>query len=303
MEDAVVQRLGKEGADDVVGQGLAVQARLLQRGGLGKRQAGRPGQGEDAPADAVPDHLGRVHIAVQGHHLGQLAGARRFEAQVELQLQRPGHGGGQRPRLQPPGGDPEPCGHARRQGQGVDIPAHPPLHAGAQHLHRDLAAIQEDGRMGLGEGGGGHRRLHPRIEALGRPAQAARDLGEGDLEGKRIELVLQSPEVLGEGAAKDVRAGGKHLAQLDRDRAQSLQRAGHAFPRPADPRPPAGEQAHQPCEQAHAPGQDRVQLAGNEGVLARQHPGGAHQTAEGAQIAHAQAFRAPIRDAAPPPPR
>ncbi len=54
VEDAVVQRLGQEGADQVVGQGRAVEAVLRQRGGIGQRRAGRPFQRQHPPARRRP---------------------------------------------------------------------------------------------------------------------------------------------------------------------------------------------------------------------------------------------------------
>jgi hypothetical protein len=58
----VVQGLGQEAARDVVGQGLAVEARLGQGGGVGQRRAVGPGEGQDPLADPVPDHLGRADM-------------------------------------------------------------------------------------------------------------------------------------------------------------------------------------------------------------------------------------------------
>ena len=74
----------------------------VQRRRIGERRARRPLQGQHPLADALPDHRRRAHVAVVGHHLAQLVGAGRLEAQVELQLQRADHRLGEGARLQPP---------------------------------------------------------------------------------------------------------------------------------------------------------------------------------------------------------
>ncbi len=303
VKDAVVQGLGQEGADQVVGQDLAVQAGLLESGRLRQRQAFGPGQGQHPLADTVPDHLGRMHVAVAGHDLGQFGGAGGLEPEVQFQLQRAGDGGGQGLRLQPARLGPQPAGEARGQGQGADVPEDPPLHARAQHLHGHLAPVQQVGRMGLGQGGGGHRRPEVGVEARQRPAEVALDLGAGLVGGEGRQPVAKPAEVLGEITAEDVRTGGHHLSELDRHRSQVLERAGHALAGPSGPGLPAGEQPREPAQHPRPRRQQRLQLARDQGVVARQDPAGAHQAGEGAEITHAQIFRWPIRGAAPPPRR
>ena len=76
VEDAVVQRLGQEGADQVVGQRVAVEARLRRarrdRTAATPRAHSRVSTRLPTP---VPDHLGRAHVAVRGHDLARSSSA------------------------------------------------------------------------------------------------------------------------------------------------------------------------------------------------------------------------------------
>ncbi len=154
--------------------------------------------------------------------------------------------------------------------------------------------------MGLGQGGGGHRRPEAGVEALDRPSEASLDLGARLLGGERVQPVPQAPEILGDLAAEDVGARRHHLAELDRHRPQPLEHPGHALAGTADPRLAAGEQAHEPAQHPRAGRQQQLHLARDQGVVARQHPPGADQSGEGPQIAHDREFRAPTRGAGPP---
>ena len=236
VEHPVVQGLGQEGAGELGGQGRAVQALLVERSRIGQGHALGPGQGQHPLAHPVPDHLGRAHIGVARHHLAELAGARRLQPQVQLQLQRARHRGHRPARLQPPGLRAHLFGEARRQAQGADVGADAVLHPRAQHLHRHLAPVAQARRMGLGQGGGGHRWMEFGEQRARRPAQRLADLGVGDFHGEGRQLILQPGEVVGEHLAEDVGAGRQQLAKLDRHRPQPLQRQGQALARPAAPR-------------------------------------------------------------------
>ncbi len=142
--------------------------------------------------------------------------------------------------------------------------------------------------MGLGQGGGRHRGLDRGEQAFHRTAQAARDLLAGQVGGEGVEPVLQTAEVRREGLAEDVRAGGQHLAELDGDRPQALERHSQALAWTSLSRRAAGEQAERPAQKAHARGQQGLGLTWKQRVGADQHPCGAHQAHPGTQAAAAQ---------------
>ena len=70
----MIQRLGQEGADHVVGQRRPIQSFEIQRFRLGQGCAFRPFQGQHPLAHPLPHDLGRGHIGVERHDLAHLAG-------------------------------------------------------------------------------------------------------------------------------------------------------------------------------------------------------------------------------------
>jgi hypothetical protein len=241
VEQAVVQGLGQEPAGDVLGQGLAVQAGQVQRGGIGQWRALGPGQGQDPLADALPADQRRAHIGVYGHGLAQLGAAGGLEAQVHLQVERPDHDLDELGRAQAARGGDQLLGQAGGQAQHGAVLGDLALDAGPQHLDRDLAAVDQRGRVGLGQGGGGDRLADLQIDLAQRLAEIALDLGLGDRQGERGQPVLQVRQVLGEGGPEDVGPRGQKLTHLDRGGTLLFQHPRQAFARPALPSRAAGE--------------------------------------------------------------
>jgi hypothetical protein len=141
--------------------------------------------------------------------------------------------------------------------------------------------------MGLGQGGRGDRGLEAGVEGVERPAQAARDLGLGDLQREGGQAVLQVRQVLGELASEDVGPGRQELAHLDGRRALALQHPRQALARPALARRSAGQQAQGAARQPRRRRQDRLDLARHKGVGPDQGPAGGDQAQAGGDPAHA----------------
>ena len=280
VEHPVIHRLGQKAADEVVGQGPAVQARRVQRRRVRQRQPARPFQGQHPLAHALPDHGRRPHVAVAGHDLAHLAGPGGLHAQVQLQLQRADDDPGEQHRLQPAGRGDQPLDQTGDQQQHAAVGVDAPLDPRPQHLHRHPTAVEHRGLMGLGDGGGGDRLAEGRVETLDRPPQRALDLGPGDggVEGR--QTVLEVRQVLGELAAEDVGAGRQHLAQLDGDGAEALQRPGQPLARPPDPGPGAREQPQEPAQRPHPRRQQRIDLARDQRIGADQRPADGQQAGE-----------------------
>jgi hypothetical protein len=287
----------QEAPRDVLGQGLTIQAGQVERGGIGQRHALRPGQGQDPLAHALPADQRRAHIRIDGHGLAQLGAAGGLEAQVHLQVQGADHHLDELGGAQAAGGGNQFLGQARGQAQHGAVLGDLTLDAGAQHLDRDLAAIDQRGRMGLGQGGGGDRLADLQIDFAQRLAEVALDLGLGDRHRERRQAVLQVRQVLGEGGPEDVGSRRQKLAHLDGRRALVFQHPRQAFSRPTAPRRRAGEQAQQPARQLGRRRQQRLGLARNQGVGPDQGPAGSGQAPEGGEIGHQ--LRAPSPGAGP----
>ena len=301
MEDAVVQRLGQEGAHQVVGQHAPIDARLVEGCGVRQGDTLGPVQGQDALADALPDHLGRRHIAIQGHHFAQFAGPGRLQAQVQFQFERAGDDAGQGGGFEPAGQGDRPFDQAASQFQHLDVLGDAPLDPRAQHLDRHGAAVGQGGRMGLGDGGGGDRLAEGDVEGLDRMAEVGRDDGPGLVGREGRQLVLQPAEILGEWAAEDVGAGREHLSQFYGGRAQVLQGVRQPLARPTLARLGTGEQAQGAGDAAPGRRQDVVDLARDQGVSPDQHPGRGDQASKGGRTAHAVGIAQPWCRAATPP--
>ncbi len=269
----MVERLGQERPRQVVGQRLALEAGLQQGGRVGKRPALGPLHGQHPLADAFPDYLGRGHVAVAAHHLAELVGAGGLQAKVELQQVGADHGGRERLRLQAPGARNPALHQPRRQGQGLGVVIDPAFDARPQHLHRDLAPIDQHRGMGLGKGGRGHRLAEFGEKVLDGLAELLLHLGAGDRRRERRQLVLQVRKVLGEGGPEDVAAGAEELAELDRHRAKLLQRPRQPLARPALAAAGTREQAQRLRQGPKARRVQKVELAGQQGVVADQRPG------------------------------
>ena len=97
--------------------------------------------------------------------------------------------------------------------------------AGAQDLHRRLAAVLQPGEVNLGDRSGGHRhRVEFGEHLAGRLAVSLFDRRQGDFRRERRHPVLQLGEFVGDVGRNQVAPGGQHLAELDENRPERLQR-------------------------------------------------------------------------------
>ena len=233
-----------------------------------------------------------MHVAVLGHHLAEFAGGGGLQPQVQFELERTGDRGGGGQGLEPLQGACEPLGQARAQQQGADVGGHAPLDAGPQHLDRHLAPVVQHGRMGLGQRGGGDRRLEAGVEAAQRALQAGLYFGHRDRHGEGRQAVLQPAEVVGELGPEDVGAGGEQLAELDRGGSQRLERAAQPLAGPPTSRRAAGEGAQDGGGQPRRPRRQVDGLAREQRVVVGQHKARGHQAPDiGDGIEHQAAER------------
>ncbi len=275
VEDAVVERLGQEGANEIVGQGQLVDAGQVQRLGARQRHGVDPARHQDAPRHIVPMHLGRAHPRFGIDDLADLVGRRSLKTQVEFQQQRPRHGLDESFGLQALGDRRQRGDDLRRQAQHGDVGGDHFLDMRAQDLDGDLVAVLQRGAMGLGDRGGPQHLAEVQEQLGHRLAQRLGDLGFRHGLRKRCQLVLEMAQVLGELRAEDIAARRQDLAQLDEGWPHGLKRLGVAL---------AGTQTGLLGDQATRDigkeARHRRQKAGNlfrdKGVVAHQDPTGPH---------------------------
>ena len=281
VEGPVVQRLGQEGPHHIVGQGVAVQPRLVGGGRIGHGHARGPFQRQDPLADPVPDHRRRGHMAarrdVPVHDVLELGGGGGLQPHVQLQPQGAGDGLDEGQGLQPPRQRHETHGDPRRQPHRIQSLGHPALDAGAQHLDRHLAAVGQPGRMRLGQRRGGHRRTEIGEQALDRPAQRPFDLAPRLIDREGFQRVLQPTQIAREFQPENVGPGGQHLSQFDGHRPEMFERLAQPLAGPAVAPFLAGEGVQQMRQPANPHRQQGGDLARRQGVVAHQNPAPAEQ--------------------------
>ena len=281
VEHPVVQRLDQEGAHDIVGQLIGVDARQVQQRRIRHRHALRPFQRQHALADAVPDHGRGGHISVLGQHLGHLAGGGGLQPHVQLQIQRVGDGFDEGGRLQPPRHRHEPPDQPRGQPHRIQAIGDPPLDARPQHLDCDGSPVGQGRAVRLGQGGGSDRRAEVDEQAFGRPTQRLLDLTSRLFQREGRQGVLQPAKVARELQPEDVGARGQNLAQFDRHGAQMFERLAQPLARPTLTPGATGEQLHEPGKRPRPGRQKRRNLPRDQGVMTRQDPQPAQQAQEG----------------------
>ena len=236
VEEAVAHGVAQEGLQDGEAERLQVEAGGTQGGVVRDGDAVDPFERQHAPRGAPPVDAGHAEAAgsrrgVAGDVVGHLGDGGGLEPHVHLDLdgarQRVDHGDGS----QPPRGRMEALDLAGGEEVAVEIAAEAPLDAGAQDLHRHVAAhaiVDDDGLVHLGDGGRRHRRPELGEVVLQPAAQRLLD-GLARLphrEGR--QLVLQVAQIAGELRPDQVGAGGEELPELDVAGAEAGERAGDA---------------------------------------------------------------------------
>ena len=224
-------RLVEHGSDIMAGvdQGIPVIHRNSRQALLRHDTAGR------APPIDRRHAIGRI----AGEIAPQLRGRCRLEPQIHLHSHHFGECFDDFAELEPAQPGLRALDQAGQPAHQVEVPSKRTLDAGAQHLDCDLAALEPLAWQA------------PRIVHLGDRCRGDRIVVEGDeqfFDGrsefgfngatcfggrKRFQAVLQKREVGGDILAKQVGAGGKHLAELDEYRAQLGQRSRQTLPRPS----------------------------------------------------------------------
>ena len=240
MEEAARNRLTQERQHQPPRQIGQVVAGSLQRIDVRNLDAVDPFQRHHRAAGAVPVDGGDAVAGVAIHRAGQFRRACGLAAQVELAHCPALEVGDGQLRTQP-----RRLAAQRFQMRGgpfigFDIAREILAHAGAQHLDRDIAALDRGPAMHLRDRGGAHRhRIDMRKELLQRAAQPLLDLGADVLERHRRQAVLQFQQIDRGLIADQIGAGGERLAELDRrrtDRAKGAGVIGHLGNAGAQPR-------------------------------------------------------------------
>ena len=237
MEEAVAHGVAQERLQDGEAERPEVEAGRAQGGEIGDGDAVDPFERQHAARGAPPIDARHAEAArtrrggIAGDVVGHLGDGGGLQPHVHLDLDGPRQGLDDGHGPQPPRGRMQALDLAGGEEVAGKIAAEALLDAGAQDLHRHLAAnavVDDDGLVHLGDRGGGHRRtelgemiLEPATERL-----LDRLACFPHREGR--QLVLQVSEVAGQLRPDQVVAGGKELAELDVAGPQAGQRAGNA---------------------------------------------------------------------------
>ena len=235
VEDAVVQRLGQEGAGQVVGQRLAVQARLVQRRGSESGRPVGPLHGQHPLADARPRPPWARPCSRPWPSPRPARRRRRPRAAGPAPARwrgSPSRRTAAAPAAAPaapsarPAARPAPAPRSRRATR-RSMPGRSTFTA-TRRPSSSVAVVR------LGQRGGGHRLAEARRTRLstGRPSSrstSARATSVGNGGSRSFRWPRSSAKV----APEDVGAGGQELAELDRHRPQPLQRPRQPLARPA----------------------------------------------------------------------
>ena len=249
VEEAVAKDLREEDRDAVARQLLDVDAGVAQPAQLADRHAVHALHHDHAGGAVIPHHLRDHHQPQAVHVAAQLGGVGGLAHQVELVVQVDVELGHHFARLQALAVGEQALDPDRQRVQQRQVVVDHRHHAGPQHLDRDLAAGLQRREVHLRDRGAGHRLgLEAGEDLLDRPAERRLDQGASLRRRERRHPVLQLGEFVGDVLGQQVATGRQHLAELDEDRAQMLQR--HAQPVAARRVEAAPERA-QPHPHAH----------------------------------------------------
>ena len=186
-----------------------------------------PFERQHPPGGAPPVDLGNVVTGLGDHVLAELGRGRGLALEVELARGPLLEMGDDEPRPQPLELAAHPLDLRSRPFIGVDRPLEFLFDVRAEHLDRDFAAIGGDGAVDLRDRGGADGRfVELGKEAFERPLERLLDGLLDCGEGRWREVVLQLGQILRGAFTDEVGAGGEGLAELDRRRADLLQRFG-----------------------------------------------------------------------------
>ena len=245
VEEVVAEDLGEEDLGPPLGELLQVEPRFAERLDVVHRDA----------VDAVEDqHVARGMGPVDERHLEQpgpkeLApqgrGGRSLAQHVELVEEDLLELGDDRDRMEPAHRGDETLGEPGDDPQQPHVAPDHLLEGRPHHLDHDPRPAREPGRVHLGDGGGGERRLAELLERLldGRAERALHDR-PGHRPRERRHVVAEERELRRDVVGNEVRAGGEGLPELDEDGPEGLEGA-------ADP-----DRARRPPRVVVLPGED-----------------------------------------------
>ena len=236
MEKAVVEHLGEEQFHAIGGKRTKIHSLAAQFLQLADGNATHAFHHDDFSRAKIPVHLRNQRQLTVSHIAAQLGGIGSLTHQVEFIMQilvEFFHHGArlQAPRIHASHAL-NPAGHPAHQ---ADVFFHDRLQIGPQHLHRHLMAyalaIDQIGIVHLGHRGASHGLpLEMHEQTLQRLAEGALNGGNRHIGGKRRHAVLQFGQFDGHVRRQQIASRGKHLAKLDKQRAQFFKR--HAQPHP-----------------------------------------------------------------------
>ena len=257
VEEAVAEDLLEEDLGRVLQDQPQIVAFRQEGRPVVKPDARHPLHGQDALGGIVPLDPGDAIAGVVGEVVRQLAGCRRFQSEVHLDLRKPAEEGNGLDRAKAAGQRDDPFEDRSTPGHQVDVPQEHALDTRAQDLHGDLYDIAvllllfrccrrvpvvavvfgplgrrqgvppaDGGEMDLRQRGGGHRFcLEADEELRDRLAQATLHHALGFFAGEGRQPILQAGEILRQGVADQIGPGGQELPELDEGGAEQGQGA------------------------------------------------------------------------------
>ena len=216
VEKTVSEDLGEKDGHAVAGELFDVHPSLAQALHLVDGHALHALHDHHVGHAIVPDDL-RNHHQVQALHVAaQLGGVGGFAQQVELVVEVGVELGHHLSRLEALAVGRQalhPAGHHVHEGQVFFNQAQ---HAWPQDLDSHLAPLRQSGKVNLRDGGAGHGlALEGGKNLVQRAAKRALDDGHCHIGVKRLHLVLQKGQLVGNFGRQEVTPGGEHLAKLD----------------------------------------------------------------------------------------
>ena len=220
MEEAVADRMGEEGLDDLAAEAFEIMAGGTQRLDVGEPDTVDPFIDQDLARGQPPVRHRHAEIGVLPGVLGEFGEGRGLEPQIHFHRDgaRQGldHGGhAQAPRL-----GRAPLGKLRAEAHGGEIAMEAVADAGPEDLDRDLGAVLQPGAMDLRDRGGRDRLAELGEDRLDRPVRRRLDRGARLRHREGRHPVLQGREVLGDLHADDIGPRRQELAELDIGRAE-----------------------------------------------------------------------------------
>ena len=224
VEIAGLDCLLEEGVDQPVGDRVQIMAGGDQRLAVRDLDAVDPVEGQHPPRSPVPVDRRDLVLVDLRHMLGKFRSAGGLAAQVQLAHRPAAEIGDDQLRAQALGLAAEGLEMGRRPFVGLDILGEFLDDAGAQHLDRNILALERGRAMDLGDRGGADRiRVDMAVQFVQRLAEAELDFFANLAEGHRWQAVLQLQQIARGRFADHVGPGCQRLAELDRGRADRLQ--------------------------------------------------------------------------------